>query len=247
MIPSRNRVAFLEPVRAQQQQVVSVAAPSRLGRQLEEVIVSLSKVGAPFALIGGLALASHKVIRATQDIDLLTDSGKADEIDRELVAIGYQCLHRSPDAGNYLRGDERVDFIYASRPAARRLLTNATAIQTAFGEVRVVSIEGLIGLKLQGFVNNSRRTQDLEDIKALIAANRQALKMDEVRERGNSMVSIPTDNEHPFAADGGITQVPAVPSRDPFEALDDLMTVIETLCPIWPKRETFSSTDRFLI
>ena len=50
------------------------------------------------------------------------------------------------------------------------------------GEVRVVSAEGLIGLKLQGFVNNSRRTQDLEDIKALVAANRQVLKMDEVRE-----------------------------------------------------------------
>jgi hypothetical protein len=37
-------------------------------------------------------------------------------------------------------------------------------------------------LKLQGFVNNPRRTQDLEDIKALVAANRQALKMHEVRE-----------------------------------------------------------------
>jgi predicted nucleotidyltransferase len=159
-----------------------VAAASRLGRQLEEVIASLSKVDARFALIGGLALASHKVIRATQDIDLLTDSEKAEDIDRELVAIGYQCLHRSADAGNYLRGDERVDFIYASRPAARGLLEHATAIQTAFGEVRVVSTEGLIGLKLQGFVNNPRRTQDLEDIKALIAANRQALKMDEVRE-----------------------------------------------------------------
>jgi hypothetical protein len=80
----------IEPVRAPQQQVPSVAAASRLGRQLEEVIASLSKVDARFALIGGLALASHKVIRAT--------------------------------------------------------------------------------------------TQDLEDIKALIAANRQALKMDEVRE-----------------------------------------------------------------
>jgi hypothetical protein len=55
------------------------------------------------------------------------------------------------------------------------------SIQTTFGEVRVVSTEGLIGLKLQGFVNNPRRTQDL-DIKALVAANRQALKMDEVRE-----------------------------------------------------------------
>jgi hypothetical protein len=195
-----------------------VAAASRLGRQLEEVIASLSKVDARFALIGRLALASHKVIRATQDIDLLTDAEKAEDIDRELVALGYQCLHRSPDAGNYLRGDERVDFIYASRPAARGLLSNATAIQTAFGEVRVVSTEGLIGLKLQGFVNNPRRTQDLEDI-----------------------------NEQPFAADGGITHVPAATSRDPFEALDDLMTVIEALCPVWPKREIFSSTDRFLI
>jgi hypothetical protein len=194
-----------------------VAAASRLGRQLEEVIASLSKVDARFALIGGLALASHKVIRATQDIDLLTDSEKAEDIDRELVALGYRCLHRSPDAGNYLRGDERVDFIYASRPAARGLFSNAAAVQTAFGEVRVVSIEGLIGLKLQGFVNNPRRTQDLEDV------------------------------GQPFAADGGITHVPATTDRDPFEALDDLMTVIEALCPVWPNREIFASTDRFLI
>jgi hypothetical protein len=182
-----------------------VAAASRLGKQLEEVIASLSKVDARFALIGGLALASHKVIRATQDIDLLTDSEKAEDIDRELVALGYKCLHRSPDAGNYLRGDERVDFIYASRPAARGLLSNAATIQTTFGEVRVVSTEGLIGLKLQA------------------------------------------DNEQPFSDDGGLTHVPTATSRDPLEALDDLMTVIEALCPVWPNREIFSSTDRFLI
>jgi hypothetical protein len=185
-----------------------VAAASRLGRQLEEVVTTLSKVDARFALIGGLALASHKVIRATQDIDLLADSEKADDIDRELVALGYRCLHRSADAGNYLRGDERVDFIYASRPAARGLLSSAAAIQTAFGEMRVVSTEGLIGLKLQGFVNNPRRTQDLE---------------------------------------GGVTHIREATGRDPFEALDDLMVVIEALCPVWPSRAIFSSYDRFLI
>jgi hypothetical protein len=209
-----------------------VAAASRLGRQLEEVIASLSKADARFALIGGLALASHKVIRATQDIDFLTDSEKAEDIDRELIAIGYRCLHRSADAGNYLRGDERVDFIYASRPAARRLLGDAALLRTTFGEVRVVSTEGLIGLKIQAFVNNPRRTQDLEDIKAVVAANRQALA---------------TDNGQPIASDGGITHVPAAADRDPFETLDDLMTVIEALCPIWPRRGIFSSTDRFLI
>lgn len=158
-----------------------MAAISRLGKQIEEIIASLNKAGARFALIGGLALAPHKVIRATQDIDLLTDFDKAEAIDRELIALGYHCLHRSPDAGNYLRGDERVDFIYASRPAARRLLDSAATFHTAFGELRVVSTEGLIGLKLQGFVNNPRRTQDLEDIRALIAANRAALNLEEVR------------------------------------------------------------------
>jgi hypothetical protein len=50
-----------------------------------------------------------------------------------------------------------------------------------------------------------------------------------------------------LAADGGITHVAAATGRDPFEALDDLMTVIEALCPVWPNREIFSSADRFLI
>ena len=58
-------------------------------------------------------------------------------------------------------------------------------------------------------------------------------------------MSVPSDK--PFAADGGITLVPAATGRDPFEAFDDLMTVIEALCPVWPSREIFSSTDRFLI
>ena len=42
--------------------------------------------------------------------------------------------------------------------------------------------EGLIGFKLQGLVNDSRRTQDLEDIRALLRANRATLDMEELRE-----------------------------------------------------------------
>jgi hypothetical protein len=60
-------------------------------------------------------------------------------------------------------------------------------------------------------------------------------------------VSMPTNIEQPFATNGGMAHVPATTSRAPFEALDDLMTVIEALCPVWPNREIFSSTDRFLI
>lgn len=60
-------------------------------------------------------------------------------------------------------------------------------------------------------------------------------------------MSLPTDSRQPFVADGGIAHVPAAATRDPFEELDDLMTVIEVLCPVWPNRELFSSTNRFLI
>jgi hypothetical protein len=96
-----------------------VGTLSRLGKQIEEIIAALNGGSVRFALIGGPALASYRVIRATRDIDLLTDVKSADEIDRLLTRLGYRCIHRSPDAGNYLRGDERVNFLYASRPAAR--------------------------------------------------------------------------------------------------------------------------------
>jgi len=124
-----------------------MAALSRLGRQLTEVVATFNLMGVHFALIGGLALATHRVVRATQDVDLLTDGRRADEIDSALLKLGYSCLHRSSDAGNYLRGDERLDLLYATRTTARNLLAGAAEVGTAFGALHVVSAEGLIALQ----------------------------------------------------------------------------------------------------
>jgi hypothetical protein len=160
-----------------------MAAPvSRLGRQIAEVTTALRGIQVQFALIGGLALASHNVVRATQDVDLLVDADRADDVHAAMERLGYACLHRSADAGNYSRKDERVDFLYASRPIARRLLADAREVKTSFGDLRVVSTEGLIGFKLQGWVNDARRTRDKEDIRALLRANRNAVDMKEIRE-----------------------------------------------------------------
>jgi hypothetical protein len=159
-----------------------MASASRLGRQITEVIAVLEKARVPVALIGGLALAPYGVVRATQDVDLLTDSNSADALDRELSGLGYRCVHRSADAANYLRGDERLDLLYASRPAARQLLAAAQPRTTPFGALNVIGLEGLIAFKLQGLVNDPRRTQDLEDIRALLRANKETLNRGEVRE-----------------------------------------------------------------
>lgn len=49
---------------------------------------------------------------------------------------------------------------------------------------------------------------------------------------------------HPLSGDGGIGS-PPTGTRDPFEALDDLMQVVEALCPTWPQRPLFSDTGIF--
>jgi len=51
---------------------------------------------------------------------------------------------------------------------------------------------------------------------------------------------------HPLAAEGGVSVSPES-TRDPYEVLDDLMAVVEELCPVWPERPTFRETDRFLL
>jgi hypothetical protein len=45
-----------------------------------------------------------------------------------------------------------------------------------------VSLEGLIAFKLQGLVNDPRRTQDLEDIRALLRANKGGVDIAMLRE-----------------------------------------------------------------
>lgn len=161
---------------------------------------------------------------------LASVSRSPNEIEAELIGLGYRCLHRSADAANYARGDERVDFLYADRPIARRLLAAAPEQKTVLGEMRVVSVEGLIGFKLQGLVNDPRRTQDLEDIRALLRANRAALESPEPH----------------FAADGGLRAAPRR-EADPYEALDSLMAAVEVLCPVWPSRGVFAEGGRMLL
>ena len=51
---------------------------------------------------------------------------------------------------------------------------------------------------------------------------------------------------YPFVTEGGISLPIPVPA-DPYAALDDLMKVVEALCPIWPERETFKERPYWLL
>jgi hypothetical protein len=48
----------------------------------------------------------------------------------------------------------------------------------------------------------------------------------------------------PLASDGGIDTTPE-DVADPFERLDDMMQVIEALCPVYPQRAPFEGSGKF--
>lgn len=73
-------------------------------------------------------------------------------------------------------------MLYAHRPLARRLLLQASERDTPMGRLHVISVEGLIAFKLQGYVNDATRTRDLDDIRALVQQHRTALDLPQLRE-----------------------------------------------------------------
>lgn len=153
-----------------------------LAEQIREALTMFANSDTQPALIGGLAVAVHQVVRATKDVDFLVAAEVADKIHNALLNLGYCCLYRSEDAANYVRGTEGLDLLYAHRPLARRLLAQATPRDTPMGRLRVISVEGLIGFKLQGFTNDATRTRDLDDIRALLKIHRASLDLAELRE-----------------------------------------------------------------
>jgi hypothetical protein len=152
-----------------------------LVRQVREAVDAFIGLQTQPALIGGLALAAHSVVRGTRDVDFLADADDADRLHEILIGLGYHCIHRSADAANYLRGSEGLDLLYAHRPEARRLLAAASERDTGMGRLRIIGAEGLVAFKLQGYVNDPSRLRDLDDIRALLRANRSTLDMPAVR------------------------------------------------------------------
>jgi hypothetical protein len=110
-----------------------------LADQIREALSMFARTGTKPALIGGLAVAAHQVVRATKDVDFLVAAEAADRVHDALLALGYQCLYRSADAANYVRGTEGLDLLFAHRPLALRLLAGASERETPLGRLRVIS------------------------------------------------------------------------------------------------------------
>ena len=154
---------------------------SALIAQLRETAVALQKAGLRYLLIGGVAVNIHGYLRATRDLDLMLLVEDADVAHDLFVRLGYETLDRKPDIASYVRGAQRLDVIYARRPISRGLLERPQEADFSGLNLPVVSLEGLLGLKIQAFSDDPRRIRDYQDMIELIRTRRDDLDFDEVR------------------------------------------------------------------
>lgn len=143
-----------------------------LRTEMLHLVRALDAAGIPYALCGGLAMAIHGWPRATLDIDLLIEEPHLDEVRRLAAAAGF--THESGFlnlAAGRVRLFRLVKFIGQEFIPLDLLLVSPDLLpawnsrqpmNTADGDITVVSAEGLIHLKT---LRNSGTDQD--DIRKL--------------------------------------------------------------------------------
>jgi hypothetical protein len=185
---------------------------TRIERVLCEVAAALRAEGAPFALIGGLAVSARSEPRFTRDVDwavAVPDDAAAEALVHRLVQSGYAVVMtveqdetkrlatvRLLPPGEPARGVV-ADLLFASSGIEPELVAAADAIEILPGlVVAVARIGHLIALKVLSAAPD--RPQDLADLRALarvagaddLELARQALTLIEARgfARGKHMV-----------------------------------------------------------
>jgi hypothetical protein len=155
---------------------------------LTHVWTILADTGVPAAVMGGVAVAAWRRIRATHDVDLLIDldNSRFAEVFRALdkggvhrkhmapfIAVGdtrfIQFLYDLPD----LEAEVRVDLLLADSPFQRQALARAVEPKSSLGRgIRVLSCEDLILFKLL-----AGRIIDRADAAYLLRVNRDELDL----------------------------------------------------------------------
>ena len=138
-------------------------------KQLHKIHSLLAHGRIDSAVIGGLALGAHGVQRFTNDIDFLVDGTQRLKLKQIMLDHGFTLFAESSEVIQFA-GEIAVDVLCANRPISLALLQHAQLDPRL--NIKVVSAEGLIALKIQAYCNDPKRElRDKADIAALIEKN----------------------------------------------------------------------------
>ena len=165
--------------------------PSRLQSTLIELERALSAAGIRHAIAGGIAMAAHGRVRATEDIDVLADAAQGEAIRAVMRSLGYVEEAPGPVSTRYIRQPmpevpglaDWVDVLFVSRLNGRRLLDRAAArpVDWAGTSLIIVDPAGLILMKTLALTDNPNRPSDAQDVQFLLTTHADQLDMESLR------------------------------------------------------------------
>lgn len=151
---------------------------------IEPVVAFLEREHAPFAVAGALGLHAYGLSRATNDLDLVTESTVQARLVAFLESLGYATLYASDGYSNHLHADPalgRIDFVYVAGETARRLFaTSGTTLRLGGRDLPVPRAEHLAAMKVHAMKNDPTRSlQEMADIRFLL--QRPGVDTEEIR------------------------------------------------------------------
>jgi hypothetical protein len=144
-------------------------------RTLSELARRLGEEQIDYAVIGGMALALHGMVRPTLDVDVLMSSDGLRRFHAQLVGRGY--VPSFPGARKHFRDADtgvKVEVItsgeYPGDGKPKPIAFPDPAVSSVLMEgIRVVRLETLVELKLaSGLTAEHRRLRDLGDVQRII-------------------------------------------------------------------------------
>lgn len=137
---------------------------------LKKVHELLNANGIEHVLIGAFAMSAYGSARATNDIDMMILGTKKGLLLDVMRKIRFDLFFESAEVVQFT-GSCSFDFLLANRPLSMDMVKNPKG--RIIHGVSTVSVEQIIGLKIQAYKNNPKRVlRDKADIQSLIENNR---------------------------------------------------------------------------
>jgi hypothetical protein len=160
--------------------------PSQVADVLRDLAAALQSAGARWYLFGAQAALIHGVSRLTADVDATVwwDPAQAEALLAVLGANGFESRSTSPD---FIARTRVVPLVHAATRMQVDLVLGGPGLEELFLQraverdvegvrVPVATAEDLIAMKVLG-----GRAKDLDDVRALLAANAGRLDLAHVR------------------------------------------------------------------
>ncbi|HOV14227.1 MAG TPA: hypothetical protein PK771_08085 [Spirochaetota bacterium] len=138
------------------------------------IINELNTSQIDYGLIGGFAMGLFGIDRATTDLDFLINVKDIDKIKHILLTNGYELLFYSENVLQFvspIKDFGEIDILIAKREVSLDMLKNTIkkSILDDSIDIKILTPEDIIGLKLQAIKNDKdRESVDRNDIKYLM-------------------------------------------------------------------------------